>query len=489
MSWHLCFKFFIKNALFDSEEKSIKLLRHTLPRKEESLLSYIYMLARENHCTLDWLIEEFKLYYIGSWIGIDLLNDKEKIHHIAEIISNNEKTIFIMTLNKYSQNLSDSAGESLKTSDSRFKKYIRYNSTAFCPLCINKENYFKTYWHLSPIKVCLEHNAFLLEECSCCGNEITLPQIVYDKCNKCGAKLSLINPDLCTDILALECQNKVYQAFGIMLKEGTYKHDYFNKLSSTDYLDYVYYFMNFVFNNHIGFRFRREDSIKNRHSKDLYTLLSVEKIFVNWPQYFYLLIDDYNRNTNLSIEQVHSDNICNILNPINNITFPLIQNGTKSKKFRIIYSCLFSYFIERFNTAFFKEKLKLFLIEDCYIPTYIACKVFRAEPKDLCNKFKSSKVDGGYCVELNIIIELLLKLVKIGVAPWNKMERGSYKGLTEILQCWRKYDFTMYDIIKIAVKSKVSLIINPFEYSGFDIFRVHAKNIENEIIKEYLKIQ
>lgn len=141
----------------------------------ESLASYLYRLAGEN-------------YYDSPLVFLDVLGVSERemnqnlfnehaFAQITELSSVSKELLYRMTINSFLDQWSPTFLDGIL-----LKSKIKY-----CPSCINDEKHHQLIWMLRPVTVCLKHDLLLVDRCGSCGSEISMANLMENKCNQCGS--------------------------------------------------------------------------------------------------------------------------------------------------------------------------------------------------------------------------------------------------------------------------------------------------------------
>lgn len=69
------------------------------------------------------------------------------------------------------------------------EKLFRDDARYYCPICLLEHRYWRKVWTLRPFSVCPQHNIYLVEDCTVCGERLDPCRGKLDQC-ACGAKLT-----------------------------------------------------------------------------------------------------------------------------------------------------------------------------------------------------------------------------------------------------------------------------------------------------------
>ncbi|MGG0720137.1 TniQ family protein [Robertmurraya massiliosenegalensis] len=167
----------------------------------ESLTSYIMRIAYEHNVTIGNLINKQIVPQVnkdyltrsGTYGGNRFYEGAKTINGYME---NSSDLVKVMEKLTSRSDLSDLTLNKWK--DFIALRNLLKDSLSWCPECINKWRsssmvYYPLIWHIKPVKICIEHNCFLLEECQVCHEKVDIlrRQILPGYCSKCFASLSL----------------------------------------------------------------------------------------------------------------------------------------------------------------------------------------------------------------------------------------------------------------------------------------------------------
>ena len=161
-----------------------RLLRHPVPYTNESIGNYVLRLCSENSCRVNQIAE-----LIGFFLrGIDNFYGELKEKHIvrfSEVTGIDTKVIEDMTAKRFNFGYRND--------------YTSHTKAGVCPKCYSEESYERIHWKNELIKVCIDHEIYLVDECPRCKEKITINKLFYGKC-ECGLLIS--------DIKSTKCDNE-----------------------------------------------------------------------------------------------------------------------------------------------------------------------------------------------------------------------------------------------------------------------------------------
>ncbi|WP_458411887.1 TniQ family protein [Schinkia sp. CFF1] len=170
------------------------LLFYPKPYTQETLLSFIYRVAKEHEmANLNWIFE-----VIAKELSINLAPEKinwlkgNDLKCIAEFLGIEFENAKNLTVYKYFERYQ------IEVRNESKNIWFLYKKTRFCPLCLKEGLYQRKSWISCHSIMCLEHNTLLMDSCENCGNIPTTMSIILDECPKCNKKLSnsLINTNV-----------------------------------------------------------------------------------------------------------------------------------------------------------------------------------------------------------------------------------------------------------------------------------------------------
>lgn len=153
-----------------------RLLRHPVPHINESIGNYVLRLCSENSCEVNQIARLIGFYHLR---GIENYYSKLKENNItkfSELTGIDIKVIEDMTANRFSF-------------DDKFSEYNDFSccsEACVCPKCYSERSYERIHWKNKLIKVCLEHEIYLVDECPRCKEKITSNILFNGKCD-CGS--------------------------------------------------------------------------------------------------------------------------------------------------------------------------------------------------------------------------------------------------------------------------------------------------------------
>ena len=162
------------------------LLFYPKPYSQETLLSYIYRVAREHEMTnLDWIFE-----LIDKKLSIKLAPERvnwlmgDELKSIADFLGITYEEAEMLTVYHHFER------HHIEVPKESKNIWFLYKKTRFCPLCLKEGGYQRKKWINCHSIMCVEHNALFVDCCNNCGNIPNTISIIQDKCTNCNNKLS-----------------------------------------------------------------------------------------------------------------------------------------------------------------------------------------------------------------------------------------------------------------------------------------------------------
>lgn len=351
-----------------------RLLRHPVPYLNESIGSYLLRLCSENSCEVNQIADliGFKLRGIDNFYI--KLNEKH-ISNLSEITGIDINVIEEMTFKRFC-----------------FDKNSDYNrlTSSVCPICYNEEAYERVHWKNELIKVCLDHEIYLVDECPRCKGKITCNILFNGKCD-CGLHIKDIKDTTSVNKYVLHVHNVLYQIFNI--KSKTLKKEYdllYNTLPNEDYCNLL---------SHLLY-------IAKLYSEDLYDIdiffdnngvyknyIIASWVMLDWPvnlvkflNILYCLDIKYINRSSFEVDNdiytgIFNDRYLRIFNPLeclklNKISYLVLHN-------KGIYQPMMNYFYDHINKAKVKRKMYRYIYLNNYVELDMAFKIFFDNSDDI----------------------------------------------------------------------------------------------------------
>jgi hypothetical protein len=220
----------------------IRLLRHPIPYKNESLANYFVRLSYENSCKIAWLKTEFEMQGRKGISFLNFIYSENKIKQIAHTLDMTAYDVINMTINKFSLGMWGMHYEAFRfNSNLNYIKYVTMEYSKFCPICLCESSHQRIFWHIKPITVCIKHKVYLLEKCLSCGKDITSEEVISGICN-CGEILKNFKPANCTQSSIVKKQKEIYNIFDIAEKKTLQKRNclFMKNFGIMGYIDKLY---------------------------------------------------------------------------------------------------------------------------------------------------------------------------------------------------------------------------------------------------------
>lgn len=91
------------------------------------------------------------------------------------------------------------------------RKHKNFGQT-YCPKCLQEDGYYRLFWRLNCITVCVKHGQHLHDRCWQCGSPVCLHRGDLHKCDKCDADRRDAIPKFPIDSFAFRLQQRIDQA-------------------------------------------------------------------------------------------------------------------------------------------------------------------------------------------------------------------------------------------------------------------------------------
>ncbi|RBP02056.1 TniQ family protein [Rossellomorea aquimaris] len=162
------------------------LLFYPKPYPQETLLSFIYRVAREHEMSnLDWVFQ-----LIEEELSIDLKPERvnwvfgDELKSISDFLGITLEVAEKLTLYHHFE----SNNKEIRKQSRSF--WFLSKKSRYCPKCLKLRGYQKKSWISCHSIICIEHKTLLLDSCNRCNNIQNTKSIIQDECSKCKNKLS-----------------------------------------------------------------------------------------------------------------------------------------------------------------------------------------------------------------------------------------------------------------------------------------------------------
>ena len=469
----------------------MKLINRCTPYERESLPNYISRLAESNFCATRWMCDYLQI----------------KISKIEKILNCNNDN-----LQKIVGRLSSKTGleksEIIKMTLDPYKPYASLTHTFYCPQCLGENHYHRIYWCLEKIEVCHIHNTYLLDQCTNCGQPVSIEDIIDGKCS-CGQKFNECDSILCDNQQLVNLQLLYYRACEVLTYELNKKVDIFYHLKKREFLevyDFIYSFVKYYYSlisHKLNYKdLDTEDGLKNE----------ICKIFVSWPTYLYNLMDvindefwywqDYVFNTDYikNIRKIGNLNkeVCRY-NPTLILKMPTLncysERGIGNlPKAEIVYEAYLEYFEKNFGINFLKQRLLINHIEpsqDSYLSALeiyslfvdnIFFKQFERKYYDSINidieNFKMSLFKKEFVLLEDVFNFIGYFLEKGEFISLSQIQNTEYYTIFHIYEQFKTYGIDYNDIFYMIRKYNLRIKIDTTAPNVLSMFLIDPKEID-----------
>lgn len=162
------------------------LLFYPKPYSQETLLSFIYRVAKEHEmANLDWIFDliEKECSIKVTPERVNWLNGVE-LETISKFLGVQSEEAKKLTVYKYFQMWN------IEIKNESKNILFLYKKTRYCPMCLKERVYQRTSWIDCHSTLCLKHGLLLMDSCHNCNNIPNTKSIILDECLKCNTKLS-----------------------------------------------------------------------------------------------------------------------------------------------------------------------------------------------------------------------------------------------------------------------------------------------------------
>ncbi len=469
-----------------------RLLRHPVPYINESIGNYVLRLCSENSCALNDIADliGFKLRGIDKFYG----NLKEKhIVKLSESTGIDIKVIEDMTANRFCFN-------------DRYNDFRCSTEAFLCPKCYSESSYERIHWKNKLIKLCLDHQIYLVDECPGCKDKITSKMIFNGKCN-CGLLLNDFSYTKCVNESVLHNQNIMYQIFNIKNSVSFKKYDLlYNSLSGEDYCLFYHHLVK------IATQYAEDLNILNIFTKnDDYHRSTVIAawLMLNWP---INLINFLNVLNSLDIKYINrissfevgleslsmymyrekiSEKFMRIFNPIECLKLNNIHEIILG--YKEIYEPIMKYHYENINREKIKNKMYRYIYLNRYVEIDIAINIFFILDSDKLyksyseiNKFAITyfhvyKFFNKKYFDLEEIFDFYDKIKENCSTTYNDIKDIMFQ-YESFLHIFQHFHITLSDVIQVQINSKLKLRFNPIGYHGLLSIRFHHKQTKKALL-------
>jgi|GEM_PF-3259225 hypothetical protein len=462
-----------------------RLLRHPVPYINESIGNYVLRLCSENSCEVNQISDliGFKLRGIGHYYR--KLNE-ENITKFSELTGIEIKVIENMTTNRFSFDM--------------YSDFSCHTEAYVCPICYRERSYERIHWKNRLIKVCLDHEIYLVDECPHCKEKISSDIVFLGKCN-CGLHIIDFNYFKCVNEYVLHGQNILYQIFNIRSSVPLIVCDLlFNTLSRVDYcnlLSHLQYLTELYTDglNDLEIFFDNDDGFKS------YIIASW--IMVDWPTNLIKFLNilnclDINYINRSSFEvdnqsaysesymDVIKDRYMRIFNPLE-----CLKLRGKSRivfGYEEIYQPIMNYYNENSNIENVKIKMNKYIYLNNYVELDIAIRIFF----DICDLdrdirifvikyFHIYKYFNKEYLDIEEIFDFYNKIKKKCSITFSDI-KGKSDNYSTFLILFQHFGITISDIIYVQMNSESSVRFDPITFHGIATIFYQYNQIKKELL-------
>jgi hypothetical protein len=213
-----------------------------------------------------------------------------------------------------------------------FRKFVMHRYAKYCPVCLQTQGngFHKMLWSIHPVTICIEHKAFLIEECNVCNRKVTMNSLLNNHCS-CGVKFSNIKHQECKNELLLHSQIAI-QSLVLKFKGLNKCHSIMDEVSFEEFIQLAFSSFH-LFGDFNVFslgeskykspfhnkKFEKQNNIKNAIS-----FANVFWMYQNFPNNFYAVLNHFHKHKRDQSKYIQKNSFESILD---NAKFSLIKSA------------------------------------------------------------------------------------------------------------------------------------------------------------------
>lgn len=457
-------------------------LKHPLPYEDENIASYLNRLADVNFASIMYFYDEFYISLHQKPEKLIKSLSEKSIKYITIKTGFEKSAIYNMTLKKY---------ENIEKNNLTYMVNFIDNDNKYCPVCLRDKVYARLKWKLNCVKVCVIHNTLLSNRCTKCNNLVKYIDININKCSFCGTKLSDNTPIYFTDEHINDNQNLVNNICNEILNTDCLTGSATANFNNNEYL----HFYNFI-NDYIINVKGSSDTISSNLSRiflnynDLDKLIVSSKLIDEWPTFFISLMDDYHDKMPLPnykiTNKLQYDNLCNLINPLSPICTKMCDHTDIilkpiTKKLYSLSVTLTNYFKCRYNLDFFMKKLNNYVDNRGYVDLEIAKLIMNVGYEDIRLLFIKDTTDDKY--RLYDLVHFMKEIIIESDFIYSHSETRDYFNIERILNLFKNFNITLYDVLKIIKEKRVVTKIYPLTKFGVEMIYFSEKEMSINLLE------
>jgi hypothetical protein len=449
----------------------------------ESIGSYVLRLCAENSCEVNQISDLIGLKLRGIGHYYRKLKE-ENIAKFSELTGIDIKVIDDMTTNRFSLNM--------------YSDFSCRAEACVCPKCYSERSYERIHWKNNLIKVCVDHEIYLVDECPHCKEKITSNILLNGKCN-CGLLISDFKYAKCVNEYLLENQKILYKIFDIKSRASLKECDLlYNALSGRDYCDLLCHLQNLAKQyveglNDLDILIDNDEGFKSN--------IIASWIILDWPANIISFLNYLNqldiKYINRSFFEVDyefrrytviDERFMRIFNPLKCLKLEHISNIFF--RYKEIYQSLMIYYFENINKENVKMKMDRYIYLNDYVELDIAIKIFfDIENSDndikqfVINYFHVYKFFDNEYLDLEEIFIFYDKIKRNSSSSFSDIEEIShYNTCTSFLVIFKYFNITLSDIFHMQVDSKFKVRFNPIHFGGLRSVYFQINQMKKELL-------
>lgn len=457
-----------------------KLLRRPIPYRNESLLSYLIRISIANEVELEWIFNKTEISLGKNTNYINMLNDNLIIRRIADLTGIDFDELRNMTICSYPYSSGRRLGVYTRHDKFQYYDYIKIENVKYCPHCLEEGNYHRKHWHVTPLMICKKHKNLLIDKCNNCGSKLSIKNIVYGKCD-CNSELKKVPSTYSTNSTFNNIQDKVfeflegYSQYGnFTVNDDNIRVDIINPLNKLH--EFIIKNLEYLAANNSS---NKTDLLD---SDEIYSFLIISKIIFEIDILF-LMIDNitcipYNGLLDI-VERLSSTGI------IPSIISPKLAYYNK-----ILEKNLIMYVRKNYKYSYFEERLAEILVNDKYLNIIDAHTIFNLDCSYLSNEYSIIYIDDKMYVNIHGIIDL----IKGFINKCDEIQQDNshcttieYTTIQATYYDFKAFGFSEIELIQILKKSRIKCVLNPYSSMGMNVVRIHKRDFYRILLEKSLE--
>lgn len=198
------------------------LLNHLKPYPDETLVSWLWRLAKANYLDAPLLfirhirarVPAAKHLMLSS---VNSIRDVQILQEVANLGMISVEDVYDRTIHRFvsiftpaeleMETVQLPSGAKLRFLPKRPTNDFYAHYLTYCPCCLNEASYVRWHWQMPMVVLCLKHRCYLIDACPQCHTYLSEVDLIYGQCKDCGFQLcsaeALATPD---DVVLLQWQ-------------------------------------------------------------------------------------------------------------------------------------------------------------------------------------------------------------------------------------------------------------------------------------------